>query len=409
MPAFYACYNYQVGILHTKRQNPRHPRPIRAGIRECTPCNFMKSIHRSTLPLHFHTGLRLLGIVLIITMLQPAPILISIGPRQEVQTRYPILGVHTRLTDEVEEWKIQRSLQLTREMGARWIVEFFPWAYYQAEDGSVAWEHPDMVVNHAHAQGLTIIARIGLTPGWARPPDTPLTYLDRDSYDDFAAFTALFAERYRDKVAYIIVGNEPNLSYEWGYRQTTPEDYVELLAAVYPAVKAANPQMQILAGALAPTIEPPGSPWAINDLTYLAGMYEAGAADYFDGLAVHSYGLTFPPEAEPGPELLNFRRVELVREVMERYGDEETDIYITESGWNDHPRWTLGVRPGQRIQYTLDAIEYAAENWPYVKLFAIWTLRYPAPTRSYPDNFTLITPEFIAKPIYDALKAFATN
>jgi hypothetical protein len=182
-----------------------------------------------------------------------------------------------------------------------------------------------------------------------------------------------------------------------------------LLAAVYPAVKAANPDMKILAGALAPTVEPPGSPWAINDLTYLAGMYEHGAAAYFDGLAVHAYGLTFPPEAEPGEELLNFRRVELVRQIMEAYGDEESHIFITESGWNDHPRWTLAVRPAQRIQYTLDAIHYANKNWPYVELLGIWTLRYPAPTKSYPDNFTLITPEFVARPIYDALKAFAAH
>ena len=30
-------------------------------------------------------------------------------------------------------------------------------------DGDIAWEHPDQVVNHAHAQGLTVIARLGLT------------------------------------------------------------------------------------------------------------------------------------------------------------------------------------------------------------------------------------------------------
>jgi hypothetical protein len=369
----------------------------------------MKDFLQRSPHLQLHLGLRLLGLAFILAMLQPAPVLISVGPRQEVQTTYPMLGVHTRLTDEVEEWKIQRSLQMARQMGASWIVEFFPWAYYQAEDGSVAWEHPDMVVRHARAQGLNMVARLGLTPGWARPPDTPLTYLDQESFDDFAAFAALFAKRYRGQVDYLIVGNEPNLSYEWGYRQVTPQQYVDLLATVYPAVKAANPDITVLAGALAPTLEPSGSPWAINDLDFLTGMYEAGAADYFDGLAVHAYGLTFPPDAEPSPDLLNFRRIELVRAVMECYSDADTKIFVTESGWNDHPRWTLAVRPGQRIQYTLDAIRYAEEKWPYVELLAIWALRYPAPTKSYPDNFTLITPEFIAKPIYDALKFFATN
>jgi polysaccharide biosynthesis protein PslG len=370
------------------------------------------AVHHSALrllPSAFLPGLRLLVLAIVFPLLLPAPILITPGPPQIVHTTHPIVGVHTRLTDEVEEWKIQRTLQMVREMGAPWIVEFFPWAYYQDADGGIAWSHPDQVINHAHAQGLKVIARIGLTPGWARPKDTPLTYLDASAYDDFAAFTAAFAERYRGKVNAIIVGNEPNLNYEWGYRVTTYQDYVDLLQVVYPAVKAANPDIVVLAGALAPTLEPEGSPWGLNDLAYLAGMYEAGAADYFDGLAVHAYGLTFPPETEPSPDLLNFRRVELVRQVMVDHGDAAKSIYITETGWNDHPRWTMAVRPAQRIQYTLDALRYAEANWPYVKMVAIWAFRYPAPTKSYMDYYTLVTPEFVKKPIYDEIQRYTGN
>jgi len=370
-----------------------------------------RMFRQSHLPRHaiFGIGLRFLAIAAFISLIRPAPRPITFGDPVPVQTTRPIMGVHTRLTDEVEEWKIQRTLQMVREMGASWIVEFFPWAYYQSEDGSVAWEHPDLVVGHARANGLKVIARIGYTPEWARPKDTPMTYLDHDAYDDFAAFAAAFAARYRGTVDALIVGNEPNLSFEWGYRPATAQDYVDLLKVVYPAVKAANPDVIVLAGALAPTLELPGSPWAVNDLTFLADMYAAGAADYFDALAVHAYGLTFPATAEPDPAVLNFRRIELARQVMVDHGDAATSIFVTETGWNDHPRWTMAVRPGQRIQYTLDALDYAAANWPYVKMLAIWAFRYPAPTRSYPDNFTLVTPEFVTKPIYDALKAYAGN
>lgn len=350
---------------------------------------------------------RLLAALLLLSLLQPPPTLITYGSRQTVQTHHPILAVHTRLTDEVEEWKIQRTLQLVREMGATTIVELFPWAYYHAADGGFAWEHPDLVLNHAHAQGLDVIARIGLTPGWARPADTPLNYLDKAAYDDFALFAAAFAERYEGKVTHIIVGNEPNLSFEWGYRQTTAVDYVELLSTLYPAIKNAAPSVHVLGGALAPTLEPDGSPWGTNDLLYLEQMYKAGGAAYFDGLAVHTYGFKFPPESEPAPDLLNFRRVELVRDVMIAHNDTETPIFITETGWNDHPRWTKAVRPGQRIQYTLDAYRYAEANWPYVESMALWAFRFPAPTKSYMDYFTLVTPEFVTKPIYNELKAYA--
>jgi hypothetical protein len=294
-------------------------------------------------------------------------------------------------------------------MGASWIVEFFPWAYYHAKDGGFAWQHPDLVVDHAHAQGLMVIARLGLTPYWARPPDTPLTYLDEEAYDDFAVYAAAFAERYCGRVRYIIVGNEPNLSYEWGYRKTSASQYVDLLRTIYPAVKSSCPEIGVLAGALAPNLEPENSPWATGDLSYLQQIYDAGAAEFFDGLAVHAYGLSFPADADPGNNLLNFRRVELVRQVMIDNGDSDTQILITESGWNDHPRWTMAVRPGERIQYTLDSLQIAEEKWPFIDMIAIWAFRYPAPVKSYPDNFTLVTPEFIAKPIYEALQAYSGN
>ena len=120
------------------------------------------ALHHSALclpPSTFLPGLRLLVLALVLPLLLPAPILITPGPPQTVYTTHPIVGVHTRLTDEVEEWKIQRSLQMVREMGAPWIVEFFPWAYYQGKDGGIAWEHPDQVVNHAHAHPAHLSGR----------------------------------------------------------------------------------------------------------------------------------------------------------------------------------------------------------------------------------------------------------
>lgn len=351
----------------------------------------------------------MLVLAFLIAFVQPAPIITLLGPQQQVQSNIPILGVHTRLTDEVEPWKIKRSLEMVREMGAGWIVEFFPWAYYHSEDGGFAWQHPDLVINHASAQGLKVVARLGYTPEWARPEDSPLTYLDEEGYGEFTKFAAAFASRYRGKVTHLIIWNEPNLSYEWGYRTTTPKDYVDLLRVVYPKVKEANPDIAILAGALAPTLEPPGSPWGMNDLDYLSAMYDAGAAEYFDGLAVHAYGLAFPPESEPGPELLNFRRVELIRRIMTANNDAGKSIFITETGWNDHPRWTLAVKPSQRILYTLEALEYARKNWPYVELVAVWAFRFPAATKSYMDYYTLVSPEFVPKPIYSSIQYFTGN
>lgn len=326
---------------------------------------------------------------------------------QTVQTVNPQMCVHTDLKDEVDEWKIQHSLQLVREMGASTIVEFFPWAYFEPQEDQYRWFQADRIIRHAQNQGLTIIARLGLVPDWARPDNTTLNYLPPESYADFTEFAADFASRYADVVSDIIIWNEPNLAFEWGFQPVNPQNYVDLLAMVYPALHTANPDITVHAGALAPTLEPEGSPHGLNDLRYLELMYEAGADQYFDALAVHSYGLTAPHDDTSAPDALNFRRTELVREMMNRFDDADTPVYITESGWNDDPRWTKSVRPSQRISYTLGAFEWAQQHQEWVNALCVWVLRYPRPTGNYPDNWTLITPEFQLKPIYYALQSYA--
>lgn len=340
-----------------------------------------------------------LGAVLFVVIQSRARV--SVGPKQTVHSINPAIGVHTRLTDEVEEWKVKRSLEMVREMGAGWIVEFFPWAYVEPNrPGEGEWKHSDMVIRHAEAQGLKVIARLGYAPEWARPQETTPLYLDEDGYDDFGNYVFEFVSRYRNTVDTIVVWNEPNLSLEWGFRPVDPVAYTEMLRIAYTRAKEANPDVQVLGGALAPTLAPPGSEWGMDDLAYLQAMYDAGAASWFDALAVHAYGGKFPPDEPAAPDAINFARTELLRAVMVANGDGDKPIMITEAGWNDHPRWTRAVRPGQRIEYTVRAYEKVLEEWPWAEVLAFWAFRYPAAQRTYQDYFTFVTPDFEPKPIY---------
>ena len=349
------------------------------------------------------------GAVIWLLLGQLAPLTHRVFPQplQTVQAEQPHVCVHTNLIDEVDEWKIQRSLELVREMGADTIVEFFPWAYIEPSEDNYQWQRVDRILTHAEQQGITIIARFGLVPSWARPRDSAPNFIPDVGFDEFAEYTTKFAARYAGRIDHYIIWNEPNLAFEWGFAEYDPWRYTRLLQAVYEPIHAANPNAVVLAGALAPTLEPELSPNGTDDLIYLRGMYEYGAADYFDALAVHTYGFTHPAEQAPAADRLNFRRAELIREVMIGYGDADTPVFITESGWNDNPRWTNGVRPSERIAHTLDALHMAEQDWPYVDQVCLWLLRYPRPQGNYRDNFTLITPEFQLKPIYYAVQAYA--
>ncbi len=341
-------------------------------------------------------------------LVQPPGVLVVMGAPRDVVTTNQKIGIHTRLSDEVEEWKIQRTLIMAREMGAAWIVEYFPWAYIEPTEDVYSWAHSDMVIGHARQQGLKVIARLGMVPAWARPDpeiqETTSTYLNEAHYGDFAEFVAAFVARYQNDVEHVIIWNEPNLRFEWGYRPVDPEGYAALLQAVYPAAHAANPEIVVLGGALAPTLEPEGGHAGLNDLAYLERMYEAGAAPYFDALAAHAYGLAFPPEVDPQADLLNFRRVELLRQIMVDHGDADKQIYVTESGWNDHPRWIWAVRPSQRVQYTVDAYTWAEDRWSWCPMVAMWVFRTPGLAHNYQDYFAFVTPDFQPRPVYEMVQ-----
>jgi hypothetical protein len=359
--------------------------------------------------------LRALHLALLATLclLASAPMapVVALGPQQKVVSINPKLGIHTRLTDEVEPWKIKRTLEMVREMGASWIVEYFPWAYYEPAPGRFDWSHADLVVDHARRQGLQVIARLGLVPEWARPgtkdePTTP-TYLDEEHYAEFAEYARSFVEHFRGRVHAIVIWNEPNIGLEWGYRPVDPEGYTALLRTVYALTKQADPEVVILGGALAPTLAPVGDPEGMNDLDYLRRMLAAGAGDGMDGLAVHAYGWQMPPDAPADPARVNLARTELLRQLLVESGHPDLPIYITEGGWNDHPRWTKAVLPGQRAAYTVRAYQKAAEEWPWCRVIALWAFRYPRPANSYLDYFTFVTPDFTPKPTYTAVQQYA--
>ncbi len=97
------------------------------------------------------------------------------------------------------------------------------------------------------------------SPAWARaeqdraPVDNPLA--PPADPDDMARFAAAFATRYGDKVRYYQVWDEPNIAPHWGNHWIEPVAYAQLLKAVAPAIRAADPDAVIATAALAPTTD----------------------------------------------------------------------------------------------------------------------------------------------------------
>lgn len=337
-----------------------------------------------------------------------APYRLHLPEQQRVETTNPKIGVHTRLTGIADEAYIAQTLRQVREMGASWIVDLFPWAYVQPRSRyGFDWTGSDMVIAHAARQGLNVVARIDIVPAWARPAKSSDRYLDPEHYVDYADYVVAFLKRYRPQgVRHVIIWNEPNLAFEWGQRPPDPGAYAALLKVVYPRVKAAVPDAVVIAGALSPGPDLGAGAERIGDVRYQASLYDAGAAPFFDMWAVHTYGYKYPHDAAPDPSEVNFRRVEVIHDLMARFGDGRKPIIITEGGWNDNLRWTAAVRPSQRLRWTVGAYELA-KRWEWLEAMCLWQFSLPQPTHTYQDNWTFVASDGTPKAIYWAVREAA--
>src|SRR5207244_7010307 len=148
---------------------------------------------------------------------------------------------------------------------------------------------------------------------WARS-DKQRAERPPDNFADYGDFVATVAARYKGRVSHFQVWNEPNLGEEWTGKPD-PAEYVRLLKSAYARIKEANPQATVLSAPLAINTE--NGPLHLNELEFLDQMYQAGARQAFDVLSANAYGMDKPPADPPSKSTLNFRRVELLRQVME--------------------------------------------------------------------------------------------
>jgi hypothetical protein len=143
-------------------------------------------------------------------------------------------------------------------------------------------------------------------------------------------------------------------------------------------------------------------------------MYDAGAADYFDILAANAFGFDLPPEDPPDAGVLNFRRVELLRAIMEDNGDGGKAVWFNEYGWNAAPEefsdedliWKR-VSEEEQAEYTLQGIAWGREQWPWAGVFNIWYFRqtgsqYPPDDATY--YFRMVDTDFTPRRMYDAVQ-----
>ena len=312
-----------------------------------------------------------------------------------------------------------RDLGLVQDMGFTWVKQKFPWREIEGiEKGQYDWYRTDYIVAETEKAGLKLLVRLDQQPYWAEPADNQWQQNGPPgNVADFADFCGAVAARYRGRIGAYQVWNEPNLSREWGSRPPDPAAYTELLRVCYTAIKAADPKAIVVSAGLAPTGTDTAE--AMPDVAFLQGMYDAGAAAYFDVLGANAPGYKAPPELDPaaavapeygGGRWFAFRHVEDLRGLMVANGDGRKQVAILELGWttdqvNPDYAWHA-VDEATQADYLVRAYQYAATHWrPWVGLMTtIYIAEWEWTAEDEQWWWAVVLPDGTPRPAYFALK-----
>lgn len=239
---------------------------------------------------------------------QPTSVAIATLPASPLQT---VPGIEMDSIDFT-------ALDLVAQAGAYWVRRnALKWSAIEPVEGDRNWAAASDLENEMEAastKGLQMVLVINSTPGWAQKmPGYYCGPVAPEKMEAFAKFLAAAVKRYSAppyNIKYWELGNEPDIDPSfvppdspygcWGDKADVFYGggyYAEMLKQVYPQIKAADSQAQVLVGGLLMDCDPVSPPEG-KDCTpslFLEGVLRSGGGDFFDGVSFHAYDYYSPP------------------------------------------------------------------------------------------------------------------
>jgi len=305
---------------------------------------------------------------------------------------------------KADQATMNRELDGEKAVGATWLRTTIKWNVVQPDNHtSFDWTDADRLIDAARQRGLQLDIIVNGTPNWALPSDA------RDdpahppaNLSDYADFLRAAVTRYKDRVHYWELGNEPNHVTGWS-PTPDPARYAELLRTTYPVIKTADPNAAVLIGGIG------GEQNSANRIPgdlFLQALYQNGAKGFFDIVSYHPY--TYPSLASQGGR--SWQRMLNARRIMEQNGDASKQIWATEYGApTNGPRPRSVVSEAKQAAMVSDAYTLFA-SYPWSGPMFWFTFHDKGTDTSDQQNFFgLVNADFTPKPAYHAYKLAATG
>ncbi|MDR0932594.1 MAG: hypothetical protein LBM70_06180 [Victivallales bacterium] len=171
--------------------------------------------------------------------------------------------------------------------GATAVRDDVEWQRVQPREGVWNFDSFDRVVSTFGKYGVEVLPILSYGVAWATAKDwkpiNPKSYpRSRPDYGHWRTFVSHFAKRYRDKIRYAEVWNEPDL---YSFANFPADEYVKMMEIAYEEIKKEAPEWKVLCGGFACL---PGQSGKSGNPEVMPAVIRSGAYDIF---AFHGHGL----------------------------------------------------------------------------------------------------------------------
>jgi hypothetical protein len=298
--------------------------------------------------------------------------------------------------------------QVDEQLGLGWVKQQVQWDFFEGIQGQMDWSGYDWIVYEANQRGLKVLLSVVGAPDWSHSyKDSDPDNAPPDDFSLYADFLGRLLDRYEGQVHAIEVWNEQNIHREWDTAEgVSATRYVELLRLAYETIKAHDPSIIVISGALSPTgnnaAESSGRVLSMDDFDYLDQMIQAGALEYCDCVGAHANGYNMPPgvawnEGYNDPTALfrgpfdNPHHSWSFDSTLWGYHNRiqnagyDTPLCVTEFGWASseglagccHEQFYFAYDNTAQEQAEWDVQAFQLmHDWGFVRLAILWNLNY---------------------------------
>jgi hypothetical protein len=322
-----------------------------------------------------------------------------------------------------------QTIASVKKLGMNWIKQQVRWEHIEPNPGDLRWDVIDGIINDAHDADLYVMLSVVTAPAWTRTNSGGGSHGPPDDYNEFGRFIGKLVDRYQGKIHAIEAWNEQNLDREWQSPDgLNAADYVRLLQIAHQEIKARDPNIIVISGALSPTGVDDGV-HAIDDFRYFQMMLDAGLIDYADCVGAHHNGINLPPdkkwdEGYNDPEATfrgpfdNPHHSWSFRSTLQGYYDMmggQRKLCVTEFGWASSEGLGgtpegFGFADDNSLQEQADWIVQAFQlqrEWGITWIAYLWNMDYGNKGHGPTDPnvpYSLVDLNGIPRPAYDALE-----